>query len=96
MVTRHTCVHRRTRPAALEAVWIATQHALYYVTPRLEAVSRWPWDLLTLDTVKTGRRSSRLTLTPAGDTPLVARVPGERATNLRVIAHHRGAARALS
>jgi hypothetical protein len=34
-------------PMLLEADWLATRIALFYVTPRLESVIWWKWDIIT-------------------------------------------------
>jgi hypothetical protein len=38
---------RSVNPLLLEADWLATRTALFYVTPRLESVIWWKWDVIT-------------------------------------------------
>lgn len=38
---------RSVNPALLEADWLATRDALFYVTPRLRSVRWWRWDVVT-------------------------------------------------
>lgn len=38
---------RSLNPALLEADWLATPQALFYVTPRVQSVRWWRWDIVT-------------------------------------------------
>lgn len=48
---------------ALEAVWLATDESLCYVSPQVGQYVRWPWSELTVTPRKQGRRFGRISIT---------------------------------
>lgn len=51
---------RRPKGAAvMEASWVATDRALYYIAPGIAGMRRWPWVRTRIEPGKTGRRSAK-------------------------------------
>ncbi|HLG01350.1 MAG TPA: hypothetical protein VI916_12840 [Acidimicrobiia bacterium] len=53
---------------ALEAVWLATDEALHYISPRVGGHIRWAWDSLEVRPMKSGRRFGKATVATPGGT----------------------------
>lgn len=48
--------------AVMEASWLATDRALYYVAPAIAGVRRWPWATLEVQPGRIGRRNAKFRL----------------------------------
>lgn len=58
----------RPKGRALEASWLATDKALYYIGPAVLGLTRWAWDTTYLRPGKTGRQFAKFTVSDSRQT----------------------------
>lgn len=51
----------------MEAMWLATDTAAYYLTPDLRRFVRWPWEETWVAPAKLGRKRSKFVLASSGE-----------------------------